>query len=117
RQEYEAAIAGKKNITYYDEERRLLNRLEEYMDEHLRFLTDFAVPFSNNGAERGACHLKRKHKTAGGFRSDSGVDNYTAIASVIATLRKRRMPIFATIRNAFRGTLPNFSEPVALESG
>jgi transposase len=115
--EYEAAIAGKKNITYYNEERRLLNRLEDYIDEHLRFLSDFTVPFSNNGAEHGAYHLKRKHKTAGGFRSDGGVDNYAAVASVIATLRKQRTPIFPAIRNTFRGAPPRFSKPVAAGSG
>ena len=116
-QEYEAAILGKKNITYYDEERRLLNRLNEYMDEHLRFLADFAVPFSNNGAEHGACHLKRKHKTAGGFRSNSGVDSYATVASVVATLRKHCLPIFPAIRNAFRGILPSLSKLAAPDSG
>ena len=108
--EYESAIAGKRNITYYDEERRLLNRLREYFDEHLRFLSDFSVPFSNNGAEHGARHVKGKQKTSGGFRSDGGTDNYAAIASVIATLRKQRMHIFPVIRNAFQGICPSFAD-------
>jgi transposase len=104
--EYDAAVAGKKNITYFDEERRLLNRLRKYLDEHLRFLNDFSVPFSNNGAELGARHVKGKQKTSGGFRSDGGVDNYAVIASAIATLRKQRKHIYSAIRGAFRLPLP-----------
>ena len=108
--EYDSAIEGKKNITYYDEERRLLSRLRKYLIEHLRFLTDFEVPFSNNGAEHGAKHVKGKQKASGGFRSDSGVDNYAVIASVIATLRKQRKHIFTAIKNAFMGQSPSFAD-------
>ena len=115
--EYETAIEGKKNITYYDEERRLLNRLKKYLDEHLRFLCDFAVPFSNNGAEHGARHIKGKKKTSGGFRSDSGVDNYAVIASVVATLRKQRKHIYTAMRDAFKGIPPKIFEPAIIEPG
>ena len=116
-QEYETAIEGKKNITYYDEERRLLNRLRKYLDEHLRFLCDFTVPFSNNGAEHGARHIKGKKKTGGGFRSDSGVDNYTVIASVVATLRKQRKHIYTAMRDAFKGIPPKMLETAIIEPG
>jgi transposase len=117
RSEYEAAIEGKKSITYYDEERRLLARLKEYIDEHLRFLTDFAAPFSNNGAEHGARHVKGKKKASGGFRSDGGVDNYAVIASVIATLRKQNMNIFSAIRDTFQGNAPRFGKIEYLDTG
>jgi len=110
--EYEAAIAGKKNITYYNEERRLLNRLKEYIDEHLLFLYDFTAPFDNNGAERDCRKLKGKEKTAGCFRSDDGIDNYSVIASVIATLRKQGKNIFSAIRNTFQGVCIRFGKSV-----
>jgi len=58
-----------------------------------------------------------KQKTAGGFRSDGGVDSYATVASVIATLRKHRMPIFSAIRNAFRGIPPDFNKPFAPDYG
>ena len=115
--EYMAAIEGKKNITYYDEERRLLTRLKEYIDEHMRFLSDFSVPFSNNGAEHGARHIKGKKKTSGGFRSDGGVDNYAVVASVIATLRKQGRNIFEAISDTFRGCPPRFNETISLDTG
>ena len=115
--EYEAAIGGKKNITYYDEERRLLARLKAYMDEHLYFLKDFAVPFSNNIAEHGARHVKGKKNASGGFRSDRGADNYAAVASVMATLRKQGINVFSAIRDAFRGSAPRFFHTAELDTG
>ena len=35
---------------YKDEERRLITRLAEYMNNHLLFMYDFKIPFSNNRA-------------------------------------------------------------------
>ena len=115
--EYAEAVNGKKNVTYYDEERRLLKRLREYADEHLRFLSDFSVPFSNNGAEHGARHIKGKQKTSGGFRSDKGVDNYGAIASVVASLRKHGMHVFSGIKNAFLGSGLCFTDAKQVDTG
>jgi transposase len=108
--EYDAATAGKKNITYYAEERRLLARLRKFMDEHLLFLANFDVPFDNNGAEQGARHLKSKLKTAGCFRSDDGIDNYATNASVFATLRKHGRNIYSAIKSTFLGDCPRFVE-------
>lgn len=45
---YEEAIKGKKNISYFNDERLLLKRLREFKDEHLRFITNFETPFDNN---------------------------------------------------------------------
>ena len=106
--EYEAATAGKKNISYYDEERRLLARLREFADQHLLFLTDFTAPFSNNLSEQGARFAKGKVKTAGCFRSRQGVDDYARAASLIATLRKQGVCVFDTVRGVFNGVDPPF---------
>ena len=115
--EYEAAIEGKKNITYYTEERRLLVRLGDFIDEHLRFLSDFSVPFSNNVAEQGARYIKGKKKVSGGFRSDGGTDNYATIASVAATLRKHGKSVFLAFRDAFRGDAPKFNSETYRDTG
>ena len=106
--EYEDAIVGKENIKYYDEERRLLTRLREYIDEHLRFITDFKVPFSNNVAELGARFIKGKKKVSGTFRSPRGMDSYATIASVIDTLRKQKRGIFSSINSTFKGKTLRF---------
>ncbi len=42
------------------EEKNLFTRLREYKEEHLRFIKDFKVPFSNNEAERNLRKIKMK---------------------------------------------------------
>ena len=49
---------------YYDEERCLKTRLRENIDDHLRFLTDFRIDFTNNLAERRASSYKEKIKNS-----------------------------------------------------
>ena len=101
--EYQSAIEGKTNIRRFREERCLLVRLREYKDEHLRFLSDFNVPFGNHAAEQGAHFMKNKTRVSGGFRSGQGADNHMVIASVIASAKKQNKNIFSLIRKSFEG--------------
>jgi transposase-like protein len=107
--EYEAAIAGKAGIRYYNEEKCLLRRLREYTAEHLRFVTDPDVPCGNNIAEQCAKEAKRKMKVAGCYRSDKGADNYARAASVISTLKKQKMNVFDGISDIFAGKTIEFA--------
>lgn len=104
--EYEEAIEGKKHIRFYAEERCLLKRLREYKDEHLRFISEFVVPFGNNISEQGAAFVKRKIKAAGGFRSAEGAANHMVIASVAASAKKQKKNIYHTFKRAFEGKDP-----------
>lgn len=108
RAQYAAATENKKNISYFNDERRLLLRLGEYKQEHLRFLTNFDVPFDNNNPERDARFFKGKMKVAGCFRSEEGAKNYVKIASLISTLRKQNTNVYGTITDIFNGILPSF---------
>ena len=47
---------------YYKSERCLKARLREYVDYHLRFLTDFRIDFTNNLAERELRKRIKKNK-------------------------------------------------------
>ena len=101
--EYQAAIEGKKNIKRFREEYCLLIRLRKYMDEHLRFMSDFNAPFGNQAAEQGAHFMKNKTRVAGGFRSSEGAKNHMIIASILATAKKQKKNLYSTIKNSFIG--------------
>ena len=88
---------------YYDSERCLKARLREYVDDHLRFLTDFRIDFTNNLAERGLRKIKTKLKIAGGFRNLNNSKYYCKAISVIDTCKKQNMNIGETIKNIFMG--------------
>ena len=88
---------------YYESERCLKTRLREYVDDHLRFLTDFRIDFTNNLAERGLRKIKTKLKMAGGFRKLEFARYYCDAISIIDTCIKQKMNIGKTIKDIFRG--------------
>lgn len=105
--EYEAATTGsKKRESYHADERRLLARLAEFKDEHLLFLKNFDVPFSNNLSERDIRVYKGKMKVAGCFRSEEGAVIFARIMSLIKTLKKQNTNIFEGIRAVYSGQVP-----------
>ena len=107
--EYQASTQGdEKKEKYYNDERLLLTRLGEYKKEHLLFLNNFSVPFTNNNAEQGIRVLKTKQKVSGGFRSEDGAEWYLRIISLITSLRKQNMGVFNGIRAVFLGQVPFF---------
>ena len=85
---------------YKDEERRLITRLEEYKDNHLLFMYDFKIPFSNNRAEADIRPAKRK-QNIGIFRSEAGAQYYLQIRSFVSTFLKNNRNIFQGIKDAF----------------
>ena len=97
-----------KNTQYHNDERCLIERLIVYKDEHLRFVTDFKVPFDNNLAERSLRMIKTKIKVSGGFRSENGSTAFANIRSLVDTANKRKINIYHTFRKIFMG------EPVPL---
>ncbi len=105
--EYSAATNGdKKKESYHVDERRLLERLSEYKEEHLHFLIDFKAPFTNNMAERDIRKFKNKAKVSGCFRSAEGAQIYARIASVITTLKKQNINVFNGLRAVYSGQIP-----------
>ena len=91
----------KEKKQYYESERCLKARLREYVDDHLRFLTDFRIDFTNNLAERGLRKIKTKLKIAGGFRNLKFSKYYCDAISIIDTAKKQNMNIGEVIRNVF----------------
>jgi transposase len=81
--------------------RLLLERLETYRDEYMRFTTDFSVPFDNNQAERDFRISKLKNKISGCFRSDTGAYAFATIQSFIQTINKHHLSIWSELVKAF----------------
>lgn len=86
------------------DEKKLLNRMEKYMDNHLLFLHDFSVPFDDNMSERDLRKAKNREKMAGGFRKTKGHELYCAILTIVETLKRRKMGIIENIKLLFAGT-------------
>jgi transposase-like protein len=89
-----------KTNAYKDEELKLLNRLIKYEHNHLLFLNNFIVPFSNNRAESDLRKVKIKQKI-GKFRSEFGADTYAVIRSCASTYSKNNINLFDAFKNAF----------------
>lgn len=91
-----------KSKYYRTEEKRLLNRLKKYKENHLLFIYDFCVPFDNNLSERDLRHVKSKIKISGCFRSLEGLQNYLNVKSIIGTCKKKGINFYETIFNIFK---------------
>ena len=92
-----------KSKFYRDEERKLLNRLKKYRDNHLLFAANFDVPFDNNLSERDLRMVKTKAKVSGCFRSLDGAKIFANLMSVIKTAIKQNLSPYRAVRAVFQG--------------
>ena len=86
----------------------LHQRLIRNKDLILRFMTDFSVPFDNNGSERDLRMLKLQQKISGCFRSIEGVKVFCRIRSYLSSARKQGRDLRSAIESATKG------KPIAL---
>jgi transposase len=75
----------------------LLLRLGTRKQDVLRFLSDPAVPFTNNLAERDGRMMKLRQKISGGFRSEDAAAGFGVIRSLLSTAKKQGWDILATL--------------------
>ncbi len=64
-------------------------RLRDRKESVLRFVSDLAVPFTNNLAEQDLRMMKLRMKISGGFRSEQGARDFATLRSVLSTARKQ----------------------------
>lgn len=90
------------NNPSYDDERRLLERMEDSDKEQiLYFLKDFKVPATNNQVEVDQRNIKIKQKI-GKFRSEAGAEIYAIIRSCINTYKKHGINVYSALIKAFK---------------
>lgn len=90
-----------KSKYYRAEEKKLLNRLIKFKENHLKFIYDFEISFDNNMAERDLRHVKSKQKISGCFRSEEGQKSYLDIKSIILSLDKQCQDTYSAIKKIY----------------
>ncbi len=83
--------------------RRLLDRLEKYRGDVLRFAFDLTVPFTNNQAERDIRMTKTQLKVSGGWRTEHGASTWLTVRSYVSTVGKNGLNVITALRDAITG--------------
>lgn len=82
----------------------LFVRLRDRRDDYLRFVTDPAVPFDNNPAERTIRMPKLRVKVSGSMRTLTGAQHFAAIRSYTATAARQGINTLNALIQAAAGT-------------
>ena len=91
----------------------LVERLDNFKAEILRFMKESDVPFDNNLAERDLRMVKVRQKISGTFRNIDRVEDYCRIRSYISTMKKQKKDVFSALVESFtqdfRNNPPSYS--------
>lgn len=99
---------GKRGRLKRSKSRNLLERLVDFEDDVLRFMTNRHVPFTNNLAENDLRMTKVQQKISGCFRSLQGAQIFCRIRGYLTTCRKHGVNPTDALNLLFDGRLPNF---------
>lgn len=86
----------------------LLERLRDFEDDVLRFMSVKEVPFTNNQAERDLRMTKVQQKISGCFRSMEGAKIFCRVRGFLSTCRKNKVSTTDALKDLFQGKLPVF---------
>jgi len=86
---------------YYMDGFNLYKKLYNFRDNHLLFLHDRRVPYSNSISERKLRVFKRKQKQVMAFRSWDGLDNLCKSLGMIASLRAQEKNLYDSVASIF----------------
>lgn len=88
--------------------RNLLERLLNYKDDVLRFMTREDIPFTNNQGENDLRMTKVQQKISGCFRSEEGALIFCRVRAFLITCRKHGIDEGQALKDLFNGKLPDF---------
>ena len=86
--------------------RCLLERLRDFEQDVLRFLTNSDVPFTNNQGENDIRMTKVQQKISGCFRSIEGAETFCLIRSYLSSCRKHQCSASEALRCIYNKQLP-----------
>lgn len=72
-------------ISNKNDELNLIERLDKFKENHLMFITDFSVAFTNNTSEKGLRQVKRKIAVSFMFKNANRMKDYATILSYFET--------------------------------
>jgi len=88
--------------------RNLLERLQLFELDVLRFMVNPIVPFTNNQGENDIRMTKVHQKISGCFRSQDGANIFCRVRSYLSTCRKNDVSATQALTLLFSGVLPDF---------
>ena len=88
--------------------RNLLERLQGFEQDVLRFMDVEGVPFTNNQGENDLRMTKVQQKISGCFRSMDGAKIFCRVRSYLSTCRKHGMTATQALKFLFQGQNPDF---------
>ncbi|MBU4306166.1 MAG: IS66 family transposase [Candidatus Omnitrophica bacterium] len=89
--------------------RNLLERLINYQEDVLRFMSNEKVPFTNNQGENDIRMTKVQQKISGCFRSMIGAKIFCRVRGYLSTCRKQGVTSSQAMELLFKGELPKFA--------
>jgi transposase len=89
--------------------RNLLERLIDFEEDVLRFMTQTCVPFTNNAAENSIRMTKVQQKISGCFRSTKGAEIFCRVRGYLSTCRKQGLSATQAMTLVFEEKLPEFA--------
>jgi transposase len=101
-------VPNKRGATKQSKARNMLDRLRDFENETLRFITNPIIPFSNNQAERDVRMTKVQQKISGCFQSFQGAKIFCRIRSYLSSCIKHGLSATEALTALISGTLPKF---------
>lgn len=81
---------------------KTFSRMLVFIEDHLRFIKDFRVPYTNNNAERQCRAVKAKKNASGQFVSERGGEAYVSILSLLQTAKLKNENALETLERLFQ---------------